>query len=421
MTEILDFALISIGDELLAGRTVNTNAAWLGRRISEEGHRVVVAWTIADDAEEIKARIEEATALADHVIVTGGLGPTDDDLTRAVVADMLGCGLTRNQEQRALIVDRFERIGRKLNERTLDQAMVPELAEVVLNHEGTAPGMVVRINECPVYLLPGVPYEMKGLFETILRERIGRSEGIVEKNWLTGGIPESELAILLEPVDAFCLEHAGLKLAYLPSSGVIRLRLLAIGIDRSLASLHEQAAGMIESYAAEWIIGREVDRIEALVARQMLERNGSVATAESCTGGMIGERLTSVPGASSWYLGGVVSYANSVKRDLLDVAQEILQLHGAVSQQTAEAMARGALSRCGSDFAVSTTGIAGPGGGTPEKPVGTVWIGLAWREGDAIQTDARLFRFRGERESIRLRSVNAALLMLVERVGSLSS
>lgn len=421
MSEILDFAIISIGDELLAGRTVNTNAAWLGRRISEEGHRVVIAWTIADDAEEIKARIEEATALADHVIVTGGLGPTDDDLTREVVAGMLGCGLVENPEQRALIVDLFERIGRGLNERTLDQAMVPEKSEVVLNPEGTAPGMIVRINDRPVYLLPGVPYELKGLFETILSQRIGSSDGILEKNWLTGGIPESELAILLEPVDAFCVRNVGLKLAYLPSSGVIRLRLLAIGQDDSLALLHEEAAAMIESYVGAWIIGREVDRIEALVAQRMIRRNASVATAESCTGGMIGERLTSVPGASDWYLGGVVSYANSLKRSLLDVPEETLHEHGAVSQETAEAMARGAIVRCGSDFGVSTTGVAGPGGGTPEKPVGTVWIGVAWRDGDAIRAEAKLHRFRGERDSIRLRSVNAALLMLVERAGSLSS
>ena len=420
MSDILDFALLSIGDELLAGRTVNTNAAWLGRRISEVGHRVVSAFTIADDAEEIRRRIEEMTRLADHVVVTGGLGPTDDDLTREVIAGMLGCGLRRDEAQRALIVDRFERLGRELNRRTLDQAMVPELAEVVPNHEGTAPGMIVRINDRPVYVLPGVPYEMMALFETIISEKITPSEDILEKNWLTGGIPESELSILLEPVDAFCERHDGLKLAYLPSSGVIRLRLLAFGRADEVGRLHEEAAEMIEEIAGESIVGREVDRIEELVGSLLRQRSEMLVTAESCTGGMIGERLTALPGASTWYLGGTIPYANEMKEELLGVRSETLREHGAVSRAVAEEMAAGALARTEADYSIAVTGIAGPGGGTPEKPVGTVWIATAWREEGEILSEAQLRRFRGGRDSIRLRSVNSALLMLVERVGSLS-
>lgn len=422
MSSVEKIGVISIGDELLAGKTVNTNAAWLGGRIAEAGHVVSLCLTIPDDAIEIRSRIEEVTRIADHVVVTGGLGPTDDDLTREVVAEMLGVEIVNHAGQRELIEDRFARLGRTLNHRTIDQANVPQGVEVLLNHEGTAPGMVATINQTPVLLLPGVPYEMKGLFEQYLEQRIATNDQKIERNWLTGGIPESELAIRLESVDARCLKLEGCKLAYLPSSGVIRLRLVAFGSPSVIGDEFNEIAKEIERLAGPWIIGEEVDRIEALVARLLLRRGETLSTAESCTGGMLGERLTELSGSSDWYLGGVVSYANSVKAGLLGVSEETLQVDGAVSERTACEMAEGVLLATGSTYSLSTTGIAGPGGGSEEKPVGTVWIGSAWRDvSGGIGSSARLHRFRGARNSIRLRSVIAAQLMLVDRVGSLSS
>lgn len=416
MTSIPGFAILSIGDELLAGQTVNTNASWLGEQIVQAGGRVVTAMTVPDDRHEIRRRVEELASMADHVVVTGGLGPTEDDLTREVVCEILGVELVQAPEQQELIEDRFRKLGREPNWRSLDQAMVPEGIEILLNREGTAPGMIAKIDGTPVYFLPGVHYEMKALFEEVLQTRIRTGDAVVEKNWLTAMIPESELAILLEPVEELCGD--GLKLAYLPSSSLIRLRLVAEVDHEGVHERFDRAAREIDRLASDWIISDRGERIEELVGRQLGSLGAALATAESCTGGRIGQQITTVPGAGGWYLGGVVSYNNRIKQELLNVSPETLNTHGAVSERTAHEMALGALDVFDADYAISVTGIAGPDGGTPEKPVGTVFIGIAARDRDGddpdIETSSHFFR--GNRESIRTRSTIMALLLLSRRL-----
>lgn len=416
MMTLARFAILSIGDELLAGRTLNTNASWLGERIVEAGGRVVTCVTVSDEQEAIRSRLLELVDIADHVVVTGGLGPTDDDLTRDVLCDLLGVDLVHAPEQMKLIEERFRALGRETNRRTLDQALVPEGVEVLLNREGTAPGMLAEIHDTPVYFLPGVPYEMKALFEEVLARRIRLDGEVIERNWLTAGPPESELAILLEPVERSFDE--GIRLAYLPSSGVIRLRLTAEGEPTEIRQGFDEAVAAIEGVISDWVLSNRAERLEELVGRQLGSLGATLAVAESCTGGRLGGQITTVPGSGSWFLGGVISYNNRIKHDLLDVSRQTLADHGAVSEETAGEMALGALDAMDADYALSITGIAGPDGGTPEKPVGTVCIGVAARDHDGDDPDVSVTShyFRGNRESVRTRSIIAALLALSARL-----
>lgn len=416
MTSIPGFAILSIGDELLAGQTINTNAGWLGNRIVQAGGRVVMAMTVPDDRGEIRRRIEELASMADHVVVTGGLGPTEDDLTRDVICEILGVGLVQVPEQHELIEERFRKLGREPNWRTLDQAMVPEGVGVLLNRDGTAPGMIATIADTPVYFLPGVHYEMKPLFEEVLRTKFPTDDRLLERNWLTAMIPESELAILLEPVEEICGDD--IKLAYLPSGNLVRLRLVGEKEAEGVQQRFDHAVEEIDRLAEEWIISDRGERIEELIGRQLGSLGAMLATAESCTGGGLGHLITTVPGSGGWYLGGTITYNNRIKQELLNVSPETLSSNGAVSEQTAREMALGALDALDADYAISITGIAGPDGGTAEKPVGTVFIGVAARDrdGDDPEVETHSHFFRGNRDTVRTRSANTALLLLSRRL-----
>lgn len=407
----MQIAILSIGDELLAGKTVNTNATWLGEQITRAGHTLGRVVVIGDDPATIRDAILELCARADFVITTGGLGPTEDDRTVAVLCDLLGSSTVVDTEQLRLITERFARSGREPNRRSLDQANVPVAATVIPNSYGTAPGLLCRIDDTPVVSLPGVPYEMKGLFAKVLDEHIGVMAGRDEREWLVAGIPESELAERLQEIEG--LVGPDLGLAYLPSLGTIRLRLFRIGEESGLIERYHRAADIIAARAAEWIVSDRGEALAETVERVMRARKVRLTTAESCTGGMIGATLTAVPGCGEFYEGGVISYSNDVKEVLLLVDPQIVVAFGAVSEQTARAMAEGALKRIDeADFSIAVTGIAGPTGGTPDKPVGTVWIGLSSRDG----TEAKLFHFAGEREVIRSQATNAALVMLIKKV-----
>ncbi len=402
--------LISIGDELLSGRTVNTNASWQGRELSNAGHSVAQVLTIGDDRQTIVGAIAEACRNADLVITTGGLGPTDDDKTFDAVCDLLSCGVTLNEEQRHMILERFSRTGRVPNERSLNQALVPAACRVIPNRWGTAPGLHFRLNDVPVYILPGVPFEMRELFTAILRDEIGTAAGFHERVWLVYGVPESILAERLEPLERSFPD--GISLAYLPAEGPIRLRLIRYNEREETRQAFERSAEELVSLAGEWIIS---DRNEtpAQALGRALERAGrTLVTAESCTGGLIGGSITDVPGSGTYYLGSVVSYADQVKESLLGVKADTLRDHGAVSEETAREMADGVRKAIPADYSVAVTGLAGPDGGTPEKPVGTVWIAVASDQG----VEAKLYRFNGERDVIRRYTVNAALAMVLRQI-----
>ncbi|MCB0711639.1 MAG: CinA family nicotinamide mononucleotide deamidase-related protein [Ignavibacteriae bacterium] len=406
----MKIVLISIGDELLSGRTVNTNASWQGRELSNAGHQVVEVLTIGDDRSRIVQNLTEASLRADALFTTGGLGPTDDDKTTAAICELLGCEMVLNKEQQKLIVERFNSVGRQLNERSLKQAYVPEACEVILNRWGTAPGLRFRLNNTPIYVLPGVPFEMRELFNIILRDEIGSADGFHEQVWLIQGLPESVLAERLEPIEGSFSDN--LSLAYLPSEGVIRLRLIRYNEREETLGAFDRAAGEIVQRAGEWIVSDRNESLASALARVLVERKATIATAESCTGGLIGGALTEIPGSSRYYPGGIISYANEVKSSALHVNSATIEQFGAVSEETAREMAAGIRLAIPADYGVAVTGIAGPDGGTAEKPVGTVWIAVASSTG----IEARLHSFRGERDVIRNYAVNAALGMALKMV-----
>jgi nicotinamide-nucleotide amidase len=407
--------LISIGDELLVGQVVNTNATYLAKKLGEIGIEVFRVTTVGDKLSEIRLAFQRAWKEADIVIVTGGLGPTHDDISKEAVAKFFKKKLHLDKKTLKAVEDRFARFGyKKMPESNISQAMVPEGFEVLRNGAGTAPGLLYSEKGKTFVILPGVPREMKWIMEDSLLKKLKRSipasqkQVIAHRTLMTYGIGESALAELVGDMKDILEE--GATLAYLPNVPVVRMRITVIGkTERLVAAKVARIESRIRAKAEKYIFGVDDIPLEEIVGKLLLEKNVKLATAESCTGGLLSARLTDIPGISVVFLGGVVSYWDEVKRDMLGVPSETLHQFGAVSEETARAMAEGVRDRLGADVAVSITGIAGPSGGSDEKPVGTVWIGLA-KEGS--ETSARLFHFVGDRELVRERSVYAALDMI---------
>lgn len=402
--------ILTIGAELLLGYTVDTNAAYMARALSEIGVAVVRHDTVGDDPELIARAMCEGLDRTGAVITTGGLGPTADDRTRYALAAAFGRELLPDDAVLAQLERRFQQFGRPMPRINIVQALVPRGARVIENSYGSAPALWMEDERGRwVLTLPGVPREMRGLLADrvipILRERTGTAPTVVASRTIrTTGIGESALAELLgeEGGDAV----AGLPLAYLPGWEGVDLRVTAAEMpapdaERALA----EAAGRLHARAGRYIYGEGAADLAAVVLQLCRGRSLSVATAESCTGGLIGARLTAVPGSSDVYLGGVVAYANSVKESMLDVPRDLIREHGAVSEEVARAMAAGARTRTGAGVGIAVTGIAGPGGGSPEKPVGTVWIAVETE--DAMVTSGRVYV--GDRDEVRSRAAQAAL------------
>lgn len=399
--------ILSIGDELLIGQVVNTNASWLGARLTELGLRVDRVLAVGDGLETIRREIAAAAGESAVVIVSGGLGPTHDDMTREAICELLGCGLELDEEQLRSIERRFAERGIELNERSRRQAMVPAAARRLRNDYGSAPGLAFTIGDARVYALPGVPSELKGIFTDHIAPELADIGGEIEiTTFLIFGPTESALADRLsETVE---LLDDDLTLAYLPSMGGIRLRAMRRGQGEDVRRRHARLIELIrERCDAGWIVSDRGETLPEAVGRLFQERGLTLAAAESCTGGMIGMQLTEVPGSSGYFLGGAVSYANSAKEILLGVDAGLIERHGAVSAEVAEAMAAGIRERLGADVAVGVTGTAGPGGGSQEKPVGTVWIAVASSRG----TSSRRHQLGREREVVRTRSAALALDM----------
>lgn len=409
--------VVAVGDELLSGRTVDSNSAWLGEVLAAAGVPVVRRFTVGDDPAEIREAVSRALAGADLVVVTGGLGPTHDDRTLEAVAGLLDRPLHLDQALVASLEDRFLKRGfTALPAANLRQARVPEGAAVLPNRRGTAPGIQLDVPGRRVILLPGVPGEMKALMEEQVLPKLpglfgDRLRPVRSVSLLTTGIAESALAGLLEPV----LESPGfprVDLAFLPRTTGVELRLTARDAGGGDAGEDlERAREWLRGVVSRWVY-RGPDLVDDLAA-VLVERGLTLATAESCTGGLLGKRLTDRPGSSRWYLGGVVAYANEVKRDLLGIDAGLLKAEGAVSGAVASAMAEGAMRRLKASSGIGITGVAGPGGGSEEKPVGTVWIGVAV----GGRSTAILHHFPGDREDIRDRSAQAAVQHLLRMLG----
>lgn len=405
--------LVTIGTELLLGFTVDTNATFLGQVLSAAGVRIVRQTSVGDRSEEIRAAINEALTRSGFVITTGGLGPTRDDLSKSVVADLLEMPLQFDDAVWQAVLARYRRFGRTPVESNRSQAMVPRGGIALHNRWGTAPGLWLESARGLVVMLPGVPLEMRMLMEQEVLPRLtGRTDGTAISSAVlrTCGIPESTLAEYIGDLEDAL---APLTLAYLPSTAGVDLRLTAwnLPVDAAQTILRDGIA-RLRGVAEEWAYGEGGTDLAAVVLAQLRTRGRKLAVAESCTGGLLGGRITDVAGASDVFVGGVIAYDNRVKCDVLDVPEEMIAEHGAVSAEVVHAMAVGAAARFGADVTVSITGIAGPAGGSEGKPVGTVWFGYSI-EG---RVDTQKSVFGGTRVEIRERAAQGALLGLWQRL-----
>lgn len=408
--------VVTIGNELVLGLTVDTNAAELGRALAAAGVEIARHTTVPDRPDDIRAAVAEALDRTGVVLTTGGLGPTRDDMTKQVVAELFGKPLVTDAGVLRALEARFKKLGRwPMPAVNRTQAEVPEGATVLPNPRGTAPGLWIEDGRGRVaILLPGVPREMRGLLVEEVLPRLVRRQGrgetgsrvVLSRVLRTTGVPESALAERVGPVED---EIAPLTLASLPSEAGVDLRLTAWALEPSAAERQlAAAAALLRERLEDHCYGEGDTDLAAVVLALLRARHRKLAVAESCTGGLIGARITAIPGASDTFLGGVVAYADDVKRATLGVPAEILEQHGAVSEPAVRAIAEGAQRMLGAECTIAVTGIAGPGGGTPEKPVGTVWIGA--RVGDEVRTVKRIFP--GNRDEIRQRAAQAALDLL---------
>lgn len=404
----MNLSIIIIGDEILLGRVTDTNSGLIARTFTPMGWEIKRIRTVGDNGADIAAAINESLAESELVITTGGLGPTRDDITKGVMMDIFGGSLVHNAEVAANVEAVFARRQLKMNELTASQAMVPSSAKIIENLAGTAPIMVFERQGRMLVAMPGVPAETRGMLPSVAKaiaERFGNQELTPRREFTVTGIIESALAQRLAPFEDAMPAH--FKLAYLPSAKRILLRLEgARGTTQEL--FEAQCAKLVEALG-EYLSAQGDVSAAALLLDKLRKNKLILATAESCTGGNIAHLLTLVPGSSDVFAGGVVSYANEVKSGVLGVDPQTLANEGAVSEATVRQMLEGAKRACGAQCVVATSGIAGPGGAVPGKPVGTVWIGASTPRA----TDVRLWHFGGDRQAVIDRASATALDMLL--------
>lgn len=406
----MEAEIISIGDELLIGQVINTNASWMARRLAENGIRARNMVVVPDEAEDIRKAVDVAFGRSEVILVTGGLGPTKDDITKKVLCDYFGTRLVFHQPSFDNILRLFPTRASNLSPANRQQADIPENCTPVMNQFGTAPGMIFRKEGRILVSMPGVPFEMEAMMNNDvipMLKKSANSDVMVCKTLLTQGVGESYLSELIAVWEESLPEN--MKLAYLPQPGIVRLRLNAYGDNRE--TLQEQIdfqSAKLEEIIPDLVFGYGEDTMEAVAGKLLREKGKSLSTAESCTGGYLAHLITSVPGSSDYFKGSVVAYANDIKMALLGVSEGSLARHGAVSEEVVREMALGALEKFNTDYAVSTSGVAGPDGGTPEKPVGTVWVAVASRLG----ATTKLFRLGDHRGRNIRRAALSALNML---------
>ena len=372
--------IITIGDEILIGQVVNTNAAWIGDALTGLGIQVTRTISIADDFDEIVQILMETENRADLVFLTGGLGPTSDDITKKTLAEYFNCQLSENKEALNRIQAFLSRRKVEMNALNRAQAMLPDNCIIIPNRYGTASGMWFSRHDTQYLSLPGVPYEMESMMSGYILPRLKKKyklPAIIHKTVLVQGIAESHLARLLEKYESTLPPEV--KLAYLPSPGRVRLRLTAGGeeTNKVKAVVQEQIDRLIPFIPKGHFFGFEDEQLEGIVGTLLKRNKKTLAIAESCTGGKIAHMITSIPGSSNYFLGSVVAYSNLSKVEILGIQSEIINRHGAVSREVIEQMAEKVRKRFNADYSIATSGISGPDGGTPDKPVGTTWIAVA--------------------------------------------
>lgn len=368
--------ILTIGDELLIGQTIDTNSAWMGEQLNALGVEVVEKIALADSREGIVSGLDRAIEKSDIILITGGLGPTKDDITKKVMADYFGMGMRFDEPTYERILRLFERWGRSSTPAHKEQCYMPDGAQLLRNKMGTAPGMLFEYKGKVLVSMPGVPYEMKYIMEhsvlPMLQERVG-GQAIVHHTILTAGEGETRIARKIESVVDRFPEY--ISIAYLPSLGAVKLRLTAMGEDKEgLKNEVGVLAGEIEAILGDLVFGHGSTTLSQTVGNLALEKGVTIGTAESCTGGLVSSKIVKTPGSSAYFNGSVTTYSNELKNKLLGVSMDTLTRHGAVSEETVKEMVLGANDHLGVDVSVAISGIAGPTGGTEEKPVGTIWI-----------------------------------------------
>jgi nicotinamide-nucleotide amidase len=401
--------IINTGSELMLGFVLNTHQQWLCRQLADRGYVVSSQLAVSDRVEDILHAVSEALPIADLIITTGGLGPTSDDITRDQVAALLGKRLVEDPEALAHIENFFAVRNRPMPAKTRVQAMVPEGAIVLHNANGTAPGLAMQAPHGWLIMLPGPPRELRPMFTNqvlpLLEKVLPKPQAFACRVLKTTGVGESVVEEKVEPLLSELFKQ-GLEIGYCARVGEVDVRL--VGRGENGARLIDQAEGIIRRKMSSFVFGLEGESLESVIVRLLIESKRTLALAESCTGGFIANRITNVPGASAVFLAGLVTYANEAKQNFLGVKEQTLADHGAVSEATAREMAEGARKNTGADYAISVTGIAGPGGGTAEKPVGTVFIALA-RNGPTI---VKQFRNNYDRETFKFTTSQQALDLL---------
>lgn len=407
---IVKAEILAIGDELLYGQTLDTNSHYISAEMDKIGVRVVRRTTVGDNEGDILKAFAEAESRADIILITGGLGPTSDDLTKPCLAKYFDCAIRIHEEALREVEEFFRKRGRALTEINRQQAALPECCEKITNPYGTAPGMWFDRNEKIFVSMPGVPHEMVHMMQDQVIPRLLRRfkmPVILHQMIRTAGIGESFLAEKIAPWEQSLPSH--IRLAYLPGEGGVKLRLTAFGDNPE--KIHEEFKALCESIlplAGQYIFGFTDEPLEVVIGKLLTEKGLTLSAAESCTGGHVSHMITSVPGSSSYFIGSVTAYANKVKINTLGVNPDTLAQYGAVSEQTVAEMASGVRQRFSTNLGVATSGVAGPGGGTPEKPVGTIWIACADRDG----VETRKLQF-GKDRLTNIRLTTTAVLNMV--------
>jgi nicotinamide-nucleotide amidase len=406
--------IITIGDEILIGQIVDTNSAWMAKQLNLIGMKVKQITSVSDDADHIIEALEQAEKRADVILITGGLGPTKDDITKVTLAKYFNMGFRRDEETLLHVTEIFERFNRPMIDLNRKQADVPDGCTVIKNKNGTAPCMWFEEHGKIFVSMPGVPFEMMYLMDDEIIPRIKTAfklPAIYHKTVLTSNIGESFLAVEIEEIEDALPAH--IKLAYLPRLGQVRLRLSTSGTDEELLKAEvEIYAQQIVAKIKKYVVAEEDIALEKAILNFMEARKLTLSTAESCTGGYIAHLITQHPGCSSVYEGGAVTYSYELKMSILGVQQETLAKYGAVSEETVKEMALGAIKHFKTDYAVAVSGIAGPDGGLPDKPVGTVWIAVAHAKGVV----SKVFSFGNKRAQNIERSASAALSMILNEL-----
>ncbi len=407
---MIQATIITIGDELLIGQVIDTNSAWMAQELNKAGIRVARRVAVGDVWDEIWSALDEESKHAQIILITGGLGPTADDITKPLLCKYFGGKLVVDEGAKQNVINIFTKLKRPMIERNLLQAEVPDVCTVIQNKRGTAPGMFFNKDGKIFVSMPGVPHEMKGMMEDEVIPHLTKQfklPVIIHRTLLTAGVGESFLADLIQDFEEALPPQ--IKLAYLPNYGMVRLRLTSSGFEKiQIEKDIETQFAQLQLLVKDYLVTNVDEPMERVVGKLLLQKNKTMCTAESCTGGYIAHLLTSIPGSSEFYDGSVVSYSYGAKEDLLNVNHQTLLSKGAVSEEVVTEMAKGALQNIKSNYVIAVSGIMGPGGGLPEKPVGTAWIAVGSKEKIAAQKV--FFRFDRAR-NIQLTAVTALNLL----------